>query len=58
MQETQHTSDSEEVKSMESISKVVIFYYGSYIGEKEIHMKMCGEMSSVLDCFSNIEKCV
>lgn len=55
MQETQYTSDSEEVNS---ISKVVIFYYGPYIGEKEIHMKMCGEMSSVIVCFSNIEKFV
>lgn len=51
-----NTSDSEEMKSMESTSKAVMFYYGPYIWEKEIHMKMCSEMPTVLVCFSNIEK--
>lgn len=49
-------SDSEEVKSMESTSKAVIFYYGPDIWEKQIHMKMCDEMPSVFVCFSNTEK--
>lgn len=56
MQPTRHMSDSEEVKSMESTSKAVIFYYGPYIWEKQIHMKMCDEMPSVFVCFSNTEK--